>query len=160
MSPKIHFLLLCALMSATAAVASPPVEALLDRADQAWRAGQFDQAEAGFKEAVAADPQSSLAHARLASFYLTRRRTEEAISEFQEAITQDPENARLFVGLAIAYLHRRSYGMAQAMVRRALELDPGLANARKLDEYVTARRKLLTEAPGRRTGTTGAPATK
>ena len=147
-------------MAATAAVPGPWVEILLERANQAWQAGQFDRAEAGFKEAVAADPQSSLAHARLASFYLTRQRTEEAISEFQEAITQDPENARLFVGLAIAYLHRQSYGMAQAMVQRALELDPDLANAKKLDQYMTARRKLLAGAPGRGTRTAGAPAAK
>gem|GEM_PF-3964295 len=119
------------------------------------KAERSAQTEATLEQAIAADPGSSLAHARLAVFYLTRERTDDAIAEFQEAITHDPENAKLFVGLAIAYLHRRSYSMAQAMVERALELDPKLANARKLGEYIDARQLMLAKVhAGGRSGQT------
>lgn len=145
---KITLVVLALLLMATPVFAAPAVGELLAQARTAWQAGHFDQAEEAFRQAIAADPDSSDAHARLASFYLSRQRSGDAIAEYQDAIINDPENAKLFVGLAIAYLHQQSYGMAQAMVARALELNPGLANARKLSEYVEAKQRLISEAHG------------
>lgn len=109
---------------------------------------QPDQTEMRLKQAIAADPEVADGYRHLALFYLSRQRAGEAVEQFQEAIIRDPEDARLFVGIAIAYLHQQSYGMAQAMVSRALELNPKLANARKLSEYVDAKQRLVSEAHG------------
>ena len=59
---------------------------------------------------------------------------------------RDPGNARLFLGIAVAYLHQQAYGMAKAMVEQALKLDPNLANAKKLGEYVDAKQQLVAKA--------------
>lgn len=102
--------------------------------------------EADLEAQIAAHPEDAAAYQRLAAFYLGRHRAREAIAAYQEAIQRDPENPRLFVGIAIAYLHRQAHAQAKAMIDRALELDPGLANARKLDAYLAAKRKTLAEA--------------
>ena len=117
------------------------LQTLLQRADAAWKAGDFAIAESAYRKAIEAEGDSARAHARLASFYLLRDRPREAIGEYQAAILRDPENARLFVALAVAYLHERSYAKAHAMLQRALELDPNLANARKLEQYMEAKRQ-------------------
>ena len=148
MFKKITWVIPAMLLMVAPVSAAPGVAEHLAEARTAWQAGHFDQAENAFKQAIAADPESSDAHARLAAFYLSRQRAGDAIAEFQDAIINDPENAQLFVGLAIAYLHQQSYGMAQAMVSRALELNPALSNARKLSEYVDAKQRLVSEAHG------------
>ncbi len=71
---------------------------------------------------------------------------EAQIAAYQEAIQRDPENPKLFVGIAIAYLYRQAHAQAKAMIERALELDPGLANACKRDAHLAAKRKTLAEA--------------
>lgn len=145
MRNSISSLLLTMFLLASPVYAAPTTGELLTQANTAWKAGRFDQAEDAFKQAVALAPESSEPYARLGAFYLSRHRAGEAIGQFQDAITHDPQNAKLFVGLAIAYLHQQSYGMAQEMVARALELNPKLANARKLGEYVTAKQQLLAK---------------
>ncbi len=130
------------------------LEVLLQQADAAWKAGDYAAAESAYRQAIPLERDSARAHARLASFYLLRDRPREAVAEYQEAILRDPEDARLFVAIAVAYLHQRSYSMAQAMVQRALELDPGLANARKLQQYVEAKRRASAGASA------GAPASR
>ncbi len=117
------------------------LQTLLQRADAAWKAGDFATAESAYQKAIQAEGDSARAHARLGSFYLLRDRPHEAIGEYQAAILRDPENARLFVAIAVAYLHERAYDKAHAMLQRALELEPDLANARKLQQYMEAKRQ-------------------
>lgn len=142
---NVLLLFVLALVSAQASAGDKAAD-LLKQAGALWQAGKLDEAEQTYKRAVTVNPDSPIAHARLAAFYLSQRRARDAIPQYQEAITLKPRDPRLFVGIAIAYLHQQSYGMAQAMVDRALELDPSLNNARKLGEYVRARQQLVAKA--------------
>jgi Tfp pilus assembly protein PilF len=106
----------------------------------------MDQAEKDFRKAIELDPDSAQAHAVLAGLLQTMNRGTEAIDEFQTAITLDPENPRLYVALSISYLHQQRYGMAQAVANEALRLDPEMANAKKLVEYIEAKEEVLKRA--------------
>ncbi len=143
---RLIILSLILLTSAAGALAAKDAGDPVSRAGRLWQQGRFEQAEQAFKAALAAEPSSARIHARLAAFYLSRQRADDAIAHYQEAILLEPKNPKLFVGIAIAYLHKQHYGMAQAMVERALELDPSLANAQKLGEYVRARKRMLARA--------------
>jgi tetratricopeptide (TPR) repeat protein len=139
------------------AVAGDRLQEVLEHAGAAWKEGRYQEAEKGYKEAIELEGDASRAHARLAAFYLYRQRPDEAIAEYQEAIIRDPENPRLFVAMAIAYMHKQAYGMAQTMVQRALELDPGLANAQKLKAYVTAKQQAMNAIHGGATAARNVP---
>lgn len=116
---------------------------LINLGENLWSQGKLSEAESAFKNALSEAPDSSAAHQRLASLYLTMNKTKEAISEYQNAITLDSENPDLFIGIAIAYLHSRYYNMAQAMVMQAIELNPELAQAQKLKTYIDAKKDTL-----------------
>jgi hypothetical protein len=63
---------------------------------------------------------------------LSASKYHEAAIAFQKAIASDPRNARLHLGAgAAAYFERRDTE-AQALLRRALELNPALTDAREL----------------------------
>lgn len=63
---------------------------------------------------------------------LSETRYREAAVAFQKAIASDPRNARLHLGAgAAAYFDRRD-AEAQTFLRRALELNPALTDAREL----------------------------
>jgi len=129
---------LASLFIATSIQASP-LEDLIKSGNTLWSQGKLTEAETEFKKAIEIDPDSSLAHSRMANLYLTQNNSQKAAKEFQKAIINDPENARLFIGLAITYLHLNYHQMAEAMVNQAIELDPTLANAKKLKTYMDAK---------------------
>jgi tetratricopeptide (TPR) repeat protein len=122
-----------------------------------WSEGKFSEAETSFKKALEGEPASSVAHERLANLYLTQNKTSEAIEEFQNAINDDPENANLFIGIAIAYLHKQYYQMADAMVNRAMQLNPDLTNAQKLKQYIDAKKEVIEQANAKDMITDSAP---
>ena len=137
MNKLIHTVLIIVFSTATAWAAT--VDSLIESGNRFWSEGKLEQAESTFREAIELYPEASLPHARLAGLLLSQQRNDEARSEYQQAIMNDPEDPALFLALAIVYLHAKSYSEAQAMVDAALELQPGLENALKLQEYVTAR---------------------
>ncbi|MCP4076920.1 MAG: tetratricopeptide repeat protein [Gammaproteobacteria bacterium] len=121
------------------------LEDLIVSGNTFWSQGKFAEAEGEFNKALKIDPDYSVAHARIANLYLTQNKTTEAVESFQNAINGDPENAQLFIGLAITYLHKQYYKMADAMVKQAIAVDPDLANAQKLQTYITAKRERISE---------------
>ena len=147
MTKLIHVLFLAVLLVAPAGAAD--VESLIKAGDTFWAEGKQQQAESSFREAIALDPGAALPHARLAGLLLSQHRNDEARKEYQKAIMNDPEDPNLFLALAIVYLHEKSYSNAQAMVDIALELDPELENAVKLQQYVTTRMDTLEDTDGR-----------
>lgn len=128
----------------TSLQASTPREFIIE-GNTLWSQGKFTEAETEFKKALEINPESSTAHARLANLYLTQNKTPEAVKEFQNAINDDPENAKLFIGLAIAYLHQQYYQMAETMVIQAIEIDPEMANAKKLKDYIDAKKERISQ---------------
>ena len=125
---------------------SDQVTTLLQQGNKAWSEQKMEQAEKDFRKAIELDPDSAQAHAVLAGLLQTMNRGTEAIDEYQTAITLDPENPRLYVALSISYLHQQRYGMAQAVANEALRLDPEMANAKKLVEYIEAKEEVLKRA--------------
>ena len=121
------------------------LEDLIVSGNTFWSQGNFSEAENEFNKALKIDPDYSVAHARMANLYLTQNKTTEAVESFQNAINGDPENAQLFIGLAITYLHKQYYQMADAMVKQAIAVDPDLANAQKLQTYITAKRERISQ---------------
>jgi len=123
------------------------VKELIIEGNTLWSQGKLTEAETQFKKAIEINPESSQAHARLANLYLTQNKTLKAVEEFQNAITNDSEDAHLFIGLSIAYLHQKRYAMAEAVAKQAIELNPELANAKKLMQYIDAKNEKLSMAP-------------
>lgn len=128
------------------AIQSDEVTTLLQQGNKAWSEQNMEQAEKDFRKAIELNPDSAQAHAVLAGLLQTLNRGTEAIDEYQTAITLDPENPRLYIALSISYLHQQSYGMAQAVANEALRLDPEMANAKKLVEYIGAKEEMLERA--------------
>jgi tetratricopeptide (TPR) repeat protein len=97
---------------------------LMEQGQQQLDAGELEQAEATFKEAVAQNPDSSLAHTRLGGVYLLRQDYKAGIDNFQRAIALDQDNADAFIGMALAYLHLGQYGLARASLQEAERIAP------------------------------------
>ncbi len=68
------------------------------------------------------------------------------VALLQEAVQLDPLSAQAKLLLGIAYRAQRKYDLAQDCLRDALQLDPGLGEARKwLGEIRAERRRLLKQ---------------
>ncbi len=141
---KIIISTLTCLFFATALQASP-LDDLIKSGNTFWSQGKLTEAKSEFQKAIDLNPDSSVAHERMANLLLTQNKSVEASKEYQNAIVNDPENAKLFIGLAITYLHQKYYQMAEAMVNQAIEIDPELANAKKLKTYIDAKKERIAQ---------------
>lgn len=135
------FLICFSLLMATPVSADSSMAAAVQKGNELWKARKFDEAEKVFKQAISDFPDEKLPYARLAGLYLTNNDAVKAKGAYQDAIIHDPENPRLFLGLALAYMHLKSYSEAEVMTRRALELDPDLPAARKIDGYIEKKKE-------------------
>ena len=142
---------------ATGALASGSADRLVEQGNTHWLNNQLDLAEAQYRLAIEADPESLAAHTQLASLHLARNRNQEAVEAYQSAIILDPSNASLFVGICLAYLHQGHFSRSHAMCSQALRLDPELENARKLQAYIDA--KVAAQQAAETTGGAPPPAT-
>ncbi|MGE5320001.1 MAG: tetratricopeptide repeat protein [Hyphomicrobiaceae bacterium] len=106
------------------ACASLRAETLLELGARQTQTGNLDDALATYRQAVAAEPRSSIAHTRLGGVLLLRQQHGESIGQFKTAIGLDPANADAFVGLGMAYLHQGRYPLARAALAEALRLKP------------------------------------
>ncbi len=120
-----------------------------DKKDQSfWTSEQNRQAELEkkYQQAITANSDAKKPYAYLAGLYLTNNKTSKAISAYQDAITHDAENPKLYAALSIAYLHHAKYDMASAMATEALRLDPKLSGAKKINDYVVAKKEAIDAA--------------
>jgi tetratricopeptide (TPR) repeat protein len=102
----------------------------LNAGNVAWAKGDTVEAEKQFKAAIVANPAEAKPYARLAALLLT----------------QNKNNADLFSALAVVYVHQQAYSMAQAMIHHALKLNPELASAQKMQQYLAKKMKVLNES--------------
>ena len=116
-----------------ASEAHPPSE-LIQQGEAQLAAQDIDGAIATLTQAVAADPESTLAHTRLGGAYLLGQRYNSAIEQFQQAIGLAPDNAGAFIGMGMAYLHGGETGPARAAFTEAKRLAPD--KAADLDELI------------------------
>ncbi len=77
--------------------------ALYDEADKLKDSGKLDEAAAKLKEALAADPSYSLAHAALAVVLQRLGRHEEAIAHARKTCELEPNDPFSFTALSVTY---------------------------------------------------------
>jgi len=97
---------------------------LLAQGEQQWAAGQLDQAQKSFEQAVQADPKSVSAHMKLAGLQLSRQEFKACIDTYQRTIALDANNALAWLGLGFAYLHTGQNGLSMAAFNEAIRADP------------------------------------
>ena len=101
-----------------------PTNSMLAQGEQQWAAGQLDQAQKSFEQAVQAEPTSVNAHMKLAGLQLSRQEFKASIATYQRAIGLDANNARAWLGLGFAYLHTGQNGLSMAAFNEAIRVDP------------------------------------
>ncbi len=65
----------------------------VDRGSLLFKEGRHDEAEAEFRQAIAANPWNATAHANIGVVMLRRDRLEDAIRWFEKALEIDPQVA-------------------------------------------------------------------
>ena len=89
----------------------------------------WGQAEAGFRRAIAADPQYPIAHHWYADFLAGRNRLVESLAEMSRALELDPLSRISRVELAWIYYLLRKQGEADLTLDQVLRLDPTYSHA-------------------------------
>ncbi len=101
---------------------------LLQKGDELQQAGNMEQAQQMFEQAVRAAPASALAQNKLAGAYLVRQAYAKSIAHYQAAIplqqAEPAEQAKSFLGLGLAYLHSEQNPLAFAAFQEAQKLAP------------------------------------
>ncbi len=115
-------------------------------------------AERLFREALAINPSSSVAHHRYALLLMTAGRFAEAIEHGRQALDLDPLSYRLVNGVAVIHFCARQYREAERLARESTVLAPdfflahlilgsALVEQRRLDEGIAAYRAALAVQP-------------
>ena len=137
-----------------------PVNAALTPSDflaspgaQAFRAGDFETAVAGFEELRRAHPDDALVMRYLAMSYDRVGRSAEAIALFEEALGLQPDNPALHFFLGVAHWNAQQGAEAAPAFQRALALAPDSPYGEKarayLDALATQRAQLQTQGAPR-----------
>lgn len=91
------------------------------------------------EEAVRIDPEFREAQTNLGAQYVRSGRLDAAVPHFRKAFEAGPPDPITCANLAWAYTYLKQYREAEAMARKALELDPGNPKAEKILRYAAAR---------------------
>jgi tetratricopeptide (TPR) repeat protein len=140
-----------AVKMATAAVAAAPALVVawvtLGRALKA--AGQMEDAEYAYNQAIQLDGPSPLARVGLGELKLSTSRPEGAAHEFELALRRRPASLTANMGLGNALAFIGKYEEALAFYQRALALHPRLPEAEFASGFILARLGRLAEAEAR-----------
>ncbi len=96
----------------------------LDAGEAHLSAEEFAAAERAFREAVAAAPDSPVAHSKLGVALARQGRLDEAIAEFSRAVALHPGYAPAYSNLGNAYREKGMTAEAIAAYERAVAVDP------------------------------------
>jgi TolB-like protein/DNA-binding winged helix-turn-helix (wHTH) protein/Tfp pilus assembly protein PilF len=94
-----------------------------------WSEWNWKDAERHFARALALNPSFSLAHHDYAFFLVAMGRTEQGLTSLRRAIAADPLSTHVNMDAGWIYLEAHRFGDPILQPRRALELEPGLAEA-------------------------------
>jgi Flp pilus assembly protein TadD len=103
----------------------PAARALL----QAARAGADLRHEAALLDAAKANPSDPIYPFLLGTAYRVGGRPDEAMAMYHQVLERDPSNARAMVNLGNLHALRQEFSTAQALYKKASDLDPGLVEA-------------------------------
>lgn len=112
-----------------AAAPASSAQALLEQAYAHHQAGRLDEAEAGYRALLAADPRHYYGEHLLGVVALQRARPEEALGHFERAVALAPQSAQAHNGLGEAYRRLGRLEQALESVKRAVALDGQLVEA-------------------------------
>lgn len=109
------------------------------KANKEFVAGNFDRAEALYREAISKNPQNVDAHLGLSYLMLKQRNLQEAYNEANKVLDLDPRNARAYAINGKALLRSGYIQRAMEELRIALQLNVreslALATVAELDLY-------------------------
>ena len=113
---------------------------------QRFASGQFDAALTAAQAATAAMPDSIELLELQGRCMMRVNQIQQALSSYGKIVTLDPKSPRGHVGLAAVYLQANDLDQAQHSADRALELSPGLAEAKTQTIMVALRRQKFDQA--------------
>ena len=105
------------------------VRRLLSIAINLAEVGDYEEAEAFFRNAVAAGPHNVEALSGYADFLLRQQRVNESIERYAAALGVEPDNARLHNGMAAALSAAGRYDEALGFARTSVDLEPDYLDA-------------------------------
>ena len=87
------------------------------------KAGNFQEAETHFLEAIQLDDSYATAHNNLGALYLRQQRPKQAEYQFRQALKLNPHYGKAQYNLAVALFRQKRYGKAAQAYLKARELD-------------------------------------
>ena len=87
----------------------------LEKAEQAYQAGDFDSAAENYQALLEAHPGYSYAHFKLGNILLRQNNAEQAVHHYESAIQNYPRDPRYWTNLALARLKLTHLTLAQAI---------------------------------------------
>ncbi len=102
----------------------------LQEAVEAHRAGRLEEAEAGYRQALADGEQPAEAHQLLGVLLHRQGRAQEALHHLDQALQRDPEHAGAWANRGLVMLALQQAAEAERSFRRALALRPELGAPR------------------------------
>ena len=91
--------------------------------------GNYAEAEAAFRKAVAANRSDATAHYNLGFIYQRQGLTEQAKVAYREALRLNPTYAKALNSLGTLLESEGNYAEAETSYRRAMEAEPSFAKA-------------------------------
>ena len=97
---------------------------LIAMGDKQWLAGNLDDAQKDFEQALRVDPGSVGAHMKLGGLQLSRNDFGGSIQTYQRVIGLDPKNVKAWIGLGISYMHTGRHELSGAAFEEAVRIEP------------------------------------
>jgi tetratricopeptide (TPR) repeat protein len=118
----------------------------------------FAQAEKYFNQALALNPNASVAHLAFADFLYTNQRLDEAEAQLKQAVEVEPENRIALAAIARFYESRRNLAEAEKYLARLAEINPDKNAGRaqlidlharegKVDQAINEYQQLIQQSP-------------
>ena len=116
------------------------------------------EAEKYFKQALASNPNASIAHLAFADFLYTNQRLDEAETQLKQAVDVEPENRIALAAIARFYESRRNLTEAEKYLARLAEINPDKNAGRaqlidlharegKIDQAINEYQELIQQSP-------------
>lgn len=108
---------------------SEKTEAAITRGDQAWRDGDLDRALLEYVTALGFDGANVEALYKVASIHSAKGNHQKAEQAFRQVLAQKQGDARVLEGLGLVLLKQQRQEQAQAILAKAVALEPRLWRA-------------------------------
>ena len=120
-------------------------EQLLSRANEAFAAERFVEAEKGYREVLRVQPDNSDAQRQLGIIYFTQGQVRQAFPFLKKSLELQPDNVDVQLKLALIYNAGRDFQKARDLARQILEKNPADQEALLLMVYTADTPAALQE---------------